>query len=180
MKKITAFLLVLTLLVGVSAAFAEATPSKEDIIVIVGHGDVHIIWVDDDNEGDDPGEESNTTNAIRQAQAQGSALDVLPQEIRDQLPAGYNKVNEFGAMKLEGDLDNLDKVNELKAEIKFDTPYAEGELIYLALGIPGEAGTEWVLLKGTANANSNVEVTFDHDTLMKIGTKTFAVMAISK
>ena len=177
MKKITAFLLVLTLLVGVSAAFAEATPSKEDIIVIVGHGDVHIIWVDDDNEGDDPGEEEpNTTNAIRQAQAQGSALDVLPEAIRAQLPAGYNKVNEIGAMKLDGDLENLTGVAELKAEIKFDTPYAEGELVYLAVGVKGE----WMMLLGVGNAAGNVEITFDHNTLMNIGTETFAIMAISK
>jgi len=179
MKKITAFLLVLTLLAGVTAAFAE-TPSKEDVVdIIVEEGDLLIVWVNDPNPGDEEFVTPPVENSIYEAQKNGSALDVLPKEIRDQLPEGFTKVNEIGSMKLDGNMDSLADVEDVKAIIKFDTPYAEGEVVYLAIGIPGDEGTEWVLLKGVANEDHNVKVTFDGDTLRKIGTKTFGVMAIS-
>ncbi len=175
MKKITAFLLVLTLLAGLSAAFA-ATPSKEEVVdIIVEEGDILIVWIDDPDPGDDA--EPPVVKSIYEARKNGSALDVLPQELRDLLPAGFTKVNEIGSMKLEGDLDNA---GDLKAAIKFDTPYAEGELVFLAVGIPGDEETEWVLLQGLGNADNNVEVTFDAETLQKIGSKIFGVMAISE
>ncbi len=181
MKKIAAFLLALTMLAGITAAFA-ATPSAEDVeyVETIGEGDIAIVWTDDPNPGDDAGTGASPLEEIREAQKNGSALDVLPQELRDQLPEGYTQVNEIGSMKLEGNLDNLDGTAELKAAIKFETPYDENEVVYLVIGIPGEKGNEWVLLKGVTNAKRNVEVTFDHDTLMKIGTNTFAIMAVSE
>ncbi len=177
MKKWIALLLAMTMLMGVSAAFASApSPDSVNGVNVIGNGDVEIVWTNDPNPGDDG---QTPVDDIYTAQRNGSALDVLPKEIRDQLPEGYTQVNEIGSMKLEGDLDSLDQLPELKAAIKFDTPYDEGEIVYLAIGIPGEEETEWVLLEGLGNADRDVEVTFDHDTLVKIGAKTFAVMAIS-
>lgn len=178
MKKFTALLLVLAMVAGVSAAFG-ASPSAEEVsyVTVTGEGDIAIVWTSENDIGDDG---TNPVEEAVSAQSKGSALDVLPQEIRDQLPEGYTVVNEIRTMKLEGNLDNLDKLAELNAVIKFDTPYAEDEIVYLAVGIPGETETEWVLLEGLGNADQNLEVTFDHDTLMKIGPKAFVVMAISK
>lgn len=178
MKKLIAFLMALTMITAMTTALASA-PSAEDVeyVTVIGEGDIWIVWINDPNPGDDG---SSPVNVAVQAQQSGSALDALPQEIRDQLPEGFTVVNEIRGMKLEGALDKLEELAELKAVIKFETPYAEGEEVYLAIGIPGEEGNEWVLLKGVANAENNVEVTFDHDTLMKIGTNEFAVMAISK
>ena len=56
MKKIAAFLLALTMLAGITAAFAAA-PSAEDVeyVETIGEGDIAIVWTDDPNPGDDAG-----------------------------------------------------------------------------------------------------------------------------
>ena len=171
MKRLVVFLL--ALMMGLTACTAlAAAPSAEDVsyVVINGQGDIEIVWTDDPNVGDDAGPAAEAM----EAQGKGNALDVLPEEIRSQLPEGYTVVNEIRSAK------KLANIQKLDVTFKFDTPYTEGEVVYLAIGVAGEAGTEWVLLQGKANADNNVEVTFDHDTLMKIGEKNFAVMAISK
>ena len=177
MKRLVVFLL--ALMMGLTACTAlAAAPSAEDVsyVVVNGQGDIEIVWTDDPNVGDDAGPAAEAMDA----QGKGNALDVLPEEIRSQLPEGYTVVNEIRSAKLSGDLSKLANIQKLDVTFKFDTPYTEGEVVYLAIGVAGEAGTEWVLLQGKANADNNVEVTFDHDTLMKIGEKNFAVMAISK
>ena len=179
MKKIIAILVTLSMLTMLAAAVAE-TPSKQDptdTIAITGEGIVEIVWTTEEEVGQD--EPTNPVNEIKESRSQGSALDVLPQELRDLLPENFTVVNEIGAMKLEGDLSKLDEIGDLTVAIKFDTPYTPDSVVYLAVGIPGEE-TEWVLFEGKANADSNVEVTFDHNTLVKIGAKAFAVMAISE
>lgn len=178
MKKIIALLLALTMLLSVSAVFAEGAPSAEDLnyLTVIGEGAIEIVWTDDDGIGDDG--EGLAGQAV-QSQKAGSALDILPQEIRDLLPEGYTVVNEIRSMKFQGDMDKLAKLDELKVVIKFDTPYAKDEVVYLAVGIPAEE-TEWVLLTALGNDDQNLEVTFDRETLAKIGEKSFAVLAISK
>lgn len=174
MKKIIALLVVLAMTASLACAFA-ATPSVEDpSIVINGEGDVVIVWVDDEDIGDDGAEVIEEASSAAQ---QGSALDILPAEIRALIPEGFTTVNEIRAMKLQGD---LTKLADLTVTFKFDTPYAPESVVYLALAIPAEEGREWVLLEGKANEDSNVIVTFDVETLEKIGDKVFVGMAISE
>ena len=174
MKKIIALLVVLAMTASLACAFA-ATPSVEDpSIIITGEGDVEIVWVDEGDAGDDAAEIIEEASAASQ---QGSALDVLPAEIRALIPESFTTVNEIRAMKLQGD---LTKLSDLNVTFKFDTPYTPGSTVYLALAIPAEEGREWVLLEGKANDDSNVEVTFDVETLEKIGDKVFVGMAISE
>ena len=174
MKKIIALLLALTVLAGVTCAFAQ--DSKEDVdgaVVITGQGTTVVVWSDVPVGDDDVNEE---INKAKEAAKVGSPLDVLPQELRDQLPEGFTVVNEIGAMQLTG----IDGLDEVTVSIKFDTPYEPESKVFLALGIPAGEETEWLLAEAKANEEKNVEVTFTKDVLEKIGEKYFAVMAISE
>jgi len=178
MKKLMAILVALTMIMGISAAMAAA-PSAEDVstVFINGEGDIYIVWTDDPDVGDDA---ESPAGEVKDAYQSGSPLDVLPAEIRAQLPEGYTVVNEVRSAKFAGNLDKLAELNELKAEFKFDTPYDEGEIVYLAIGVAAGEDTEWFLLESVGNAEHNLEVTFDRAALTKIGENSFVVMAISK
>lgn len=175
MKKIVALLVALAMVASLAVAMASS-PSPQEVFTIIGEGDygIHIIRpVEDDLVGDD-----GTEAEIAKANKAGDPLAVLPAEIRAQLPAGFTAVNEVLQMQLDGNLENITK--DLSVAIRFDTPYAAGSTVYLAVAIPADAGREWVLLKGVSNDDNNVEVTFDVETLQKIGDKIFTVMVISE
>jgi hypothetical protein len=175
MKKFVA--LMLALLMAACATVALATDSKEtihDLVLLEGEGTVQIIWLTD-TIGED-GTAVEVRKKVAAAANESSPLDVLPEEIRAQLPEGFTTVNELESLKLEGDLTGLE---QLPVTFKFATPYDPGSMVYLAVCLPGET-PEWLLLKGAANEEGSVAVTFDADSLAKIGSRNFVLMVISE
>jgi len=175
MKKIIALVLVLSMLV--CAAGALAVDSKEDLrnaVVLVGQGTVQIIWTTDIVGNDTTAQEIR--EEIKTAATKSNPLDVLPKDIRAQLPEGFVVVNELESIKLDGDVTGLE---ELTVAFKFNTPYEPDSVVYLAAAIPGEE-TEWILLEAKANDEGSVVVTFNAEFLAKVGNGEFVLMAISK
>jgi len=175
MKKIIALLL--SLFMAACAVSALAVDSKEElheVVILAGEGTIHIYWTTDE-----VGEDGNVKEVREEAAAAAKAsspLDVLPPEIRAQLPEGFTTVNELESLKLEGDLTGLE---QLPVTFKFATPYEPGSVVYLAVCVPGET-REWFLLKGLADEEGSVAVTFDAESLAKIGNHNFVLMAISE
>ncbi len=178
MKKIVSLLVVLVMVASLAGALASA-PSKQhlsELVVIEGQGDIYFEIVPP-FEGEETGDDGLVEEILGPSK-QANPLDTLPEEIRARLPEGFTVVNEILQLKLKGNVNNI--TADMKVAIKFDTPYTPDSTVYLAVAIPGDEGREWVLLEGKVNAEKNVEVTFDMDTLQKIGEKTITVMAISE
>ena len=97
----------------------------------------------------------------------------------DVLPANYTTVNEAQPFKFASDPTQF---TALSVTLTFPTKYAQQEVVYIMIGIPGAtvADTQWIKVAGRANANGDVVIVLTADILQKIGTKTFLAVAVSE
>ena len=97
----------------------------------------------------------------------------------DVLPANYTTVNEAQPFKFASDPTQF---TALSVTLTFPTKYAQQEVVYIMIGIPGAtvADTQWIKVAGQANANGDVVIVLTADILQKIGTKTFLAVAVSE
>ena len=97
----------------------------------------------------------------------------------DVLPANYTTVNEAQPFKFASDPTQF---TALSVTLTFPTKYAQQEVVYIMIGIPGAtvADTQWIKVAGQTNANGDVVIVLTADILQKIGTKTFLAVAVSE
>ena len=174
MKKILALVLALMLVLTAVSALAAGSKGNGDI----GQADTDAADLDltkaEDTEGT-----AAIKQAIKDAQEAGNAIDGLPEDVRAQLPEGYATINEMDTYKLAGDYENAEE--PIILTFKFETPYAEGEEVVLAIGIvPPEAEAEWLVKTGKGNADGDVEVAVTKAELNKISDNPFVVIPVSK
>ena len=107
------------------------------------------------------------------------ALSRFPEEVQDQVPVEYQNIFEFVAGTLNEELDEGDE--PIDVNFAFQTPYPEGETVYLLFGIP-KAGSdvEWIVLKGRGLTDNSISVLIDRSDYERLATVTFALAVVSK
>ncbi len=107
------------------------------------------------------------------------ALSLFPKYVRDQVPAEYRTINEFVAGRIDAEIDEETTTIDLK--YTFQTPYAEGETVYLLCGVPGKGNdVEWFVSEGVGLENGSVHVTLEKEEWEKLLGITFALAVVSK
>lgn len=174
MKKLLALVIALIMILGVAGAMAAGSKNNQDIAQATTEAEEVTLETAEDTEG---------TQAIKQAvidaQAAGNAVDGLPDAVKEQLPEGYATINEMDTYKLKGEYTGDE--DPIILTFKFETPYAEGEKVIIAIGIvPPEGEVEWLVKEGTANSDGDVEVEVTKAELAKISDNPFVVIPVSK
>ena len=185
MKKLTALVLALALVLCAVSALAATGSVKVD--------DKTNAAVTNNNNN------NNAATATAPALGKAEANDIINQIIaslgsiqgpdalnaffglagNDVLPANYTTVNEAQPFKFASDPTQF---TALSVTLTFLTKYAQQEVVYIMIGIPGAtvADTQWIKVAGQANANGDVVIVLTADILQKIGTKTFLAVAVSE
>ena len=106
-------------------------------------------------------------------------LSLFPEHIRREVPAEYRTINEFVAGKLDSEIDGEPETIEMV--YAFQTPYAEGETVYVLFGIPGKGSdVDWFVKQGIGLEDSSVRVELEKDQWEKLAGITFALAVVSK
>lgn len=107
------------------------------------------------------------------------ALSRFPEVVRSQVPADYRSIYEFVAAHLEDEIDP--EKESITMAYNFQTPYDEGETVYLLFGIPGKGSdVDWFVKEGTGLANGNIQVELEKAEWEKLIGVTFALAVVSK
>ena len=107
------------------------------------------------------------------------ALSRFPEVVRSQVPADYRLIYEFVAAHLEDEIDP--EKESITMAYNFQTPYDEGETVYLLFGIPGKGSdVDWFVKEGTGLANGNIQVELEKAEWEKLIGVTFALAVVSK
>lgn len=174
MKKILALVLAMMMILCAVSALAAGSKTNPDINQADTDDEEIGITKAEDNEGTQA-----IKDAIKEAADNGNAIDGLPDEVKDQLPEGYDTINEMDTYQLDGDYENAD--GPIILTFKFETPYKEGEKVIVAIGIvPPEDEVEWLVKTGKGNADGDVEVEVTVEELNKISDNPFVVIPVSK
>ena len=191
MKKLTALVLALALVLCAVSALAATGSVKVD--------DKTNAAVTNNNNNNNNNNNAATAAATAPALEKVEANDIINQIIaslgsiqgpdalnaffglagNDVLPANYMTVNEAQPFKFASDPTQF---TALSVTLTFPTKYAQQEVVYIMIGIPGAtvADTQWIKVAGQANANGDVVIVLTADILQKIGTKTFLAVAVSE
>lgn len=107
------------------------------------------------------------------------ALARFPESVRSQIPAGFNTIYEFVAAEMNAETDGAS--NAVTTEYAFQTPYADGEEVYLLFGIPGKGSdVDWFVRAGKGLQNGNIQVELDKDLRERLAGVTFALGVVSR
>ena len=109
--------------------------------------------------------------------ASQGALASFPKEIQDQIPKEYRTINEFIAVSLKN---NYQNVSAATIRFAFETRYKTGETVYLLFGKPEGEDVTWFVQVGTVLKNGSVSVTLKKEQLDTLAGTTFALAAVSK
>ena len=109
--------------------------------------------------------------------ASRGALSTFPKEIQEQIPEEYRIINEFIAVSLK---DNYQNVSAATIRFAFETRYKSGESVYLLFGKPEGEDVTWFVQEGTVLKNGSVSVTLQKEQLDTLAGTTFALAAVSK
>ena len=182
MKKIIALVLILMMILSITTAMTEDSPkvkpsadTKNDTSTTTNTGTTYTapkeslrVVLTDDN--------VVTAELVQKLTDAGAdkVLDEIPEDITKTLPAGFTAVNEISTWKVVGD---IEKVNSAEVTFKFTSPYTKGDTVYLLIYTSDK---EWLKLAGKADDEGNIVVTFNKDTLTRLGNDPFVVVVVSK
>ncbi len=107
------------------------------------------------------------------------SLSLFPEEIRSQIPSDYRSIYEFVAARLDVDID--EEAESTPMEYAFQTPYTDGEVVYLLFGIPGKGSdVDWYVREGTGLPNGNIRTELDNKLCEKLVDITFALAVVNR
>ena len=114
---------------------------------------------------------------ISGAQVAGDVLSALGGNIAAQIPAGYTRVAESGAVKLtgfSGGSGNTDVVYQS------GNTYAAGETVYAVMILPAEDGEQYFIAEGTGLADGSLRFACGMEMLKKLADRTFVMLLLKK
>ncbi|MBR0512745.1 MAG: Cna B-type domain-containing protein [Clostridia bacterium] len=114
---------------------------------------------------------------IAGAQVAGNVLSALGGDIAAQIPAGYTRVAESGAVKLtgfSGGSGNTDVV------YRSGNTYAAGETVYAVMILPAEDGEQYFIAEGTGLADGSLRFACGAEMLKNLADRTFVMLLLKK
>ena len=114
---------------------------------------------------------------ISGAQVAGDVLSALGGDIAAQIPAGYTRVAESGAVKLtgfSGGSGNKDVV------YRSGNTYAAGETVYAVMILPAEDGEQYWIAEGTGLADGSLRFACGAEMLKNLADRTFVMLLLKK
>ena len=109
----------------------------------------------------------------------GGALALFPEDIRSQIPEGFNTIYEFVAGEFNMEIE--EDVSTIEMKYSFQTPYWEGETVYVLYGIPGKgSNVDWFVVEGTGLENGDVAVILEQEQWERLIGITFAIAVVSQ
>ena len=121
-----------------------------------------------------------TTRTVRDnADYSDGSLSLFPEYVRKAVPSEYRTLNEFVSGELDTEIDEESETIEMV--YAFQTPYAEGEPVYLLFGVPGKGSdVDWFVKQGVGLEDGSVRVELEKDQWEKLVDITFALAVVSK
>ena len=131
---------------------------------------INVVLTDDNDE---------TKEIVKKMTEAGAdkVLEVIPEEMKKDLPEEFTQVNEISTWKIEGDPTGI---KEVEVKFTFESPYKVDEEVKLFLSVPKTEGKEWIMLDGKVDAENKVVTKFTDETIKKLGFDPFVVVVVNK
>ena len=106
------------------------------------------------------------------------ALAFFPENVRSEVPAEYRTIYEFVSARLDAEIE--EGASTALLHYVFQTPYPEGETVYLLFGVPGRGSdVDWYVREGVGE-DGGVSVALEQELCAKLADVTFALAVVSR
>lgn len=115
-------------------------------------------------------------------------LSRFPKDVRSQVPEDYRNIYEFVAANVNRPEEPEDAEETAETEtdavemvFRFQTPYEEGETVYVLFGIPSSGSdVDWFVREGAGLEDGSVGVILEQEQLEQLYGHTFALAVVSR